>query len=91
MDQRDVMGYSCEEVVEFVKKGIPTISEGVLSAIANNKIDGEIFLEIDEESLREIAPLIGDRAKLKKIIAKLRNAETLAKVRLTCFCVYWSL
>ena len=86
-----MMGYSCEEVVEFVKKRIPTISEGVLSAIADNKIDGEIFLEIDEESLREIAPLIGDRAKLKKIIAKLRNTETLAKVHLTCFCVYWSL
>ena len=32
------------------------------------KIDGEVFLEIDDDYLREIAPLVGDRVKLKKVI-----------------------
>lgn len=82
MDQCTVEKYSCNEIVDYVKERIPGISDSVLSAIAENKIDGETFLEIDEDSLREIAPLIGDRAKLKKIISQLRNAETLATVSL---------
>ena len=33
------------------------------------KIDGEAFLELTEEYLREVAPILGDRIKLKKIIS----------------------
>ena len=38
------------------------------SAITRNKIDGAALLELSDDHLSEIAPLIGDRIKLKRAI-----------------------
>ena len=52
-----------------LKKQIPFISEGILERSVEHKINGEVFLQLNDEYLREIAPLLG-RLKLKKIINK---------------------
>ena len=54
----------------YLKEQSPLISEGILERFVEHKIDGEVFLELNDEYLREIAPLLGDRLKLKKIINK---------------------
>lgn len=62
--------FSPEEVSSFLKKEVPGISQSILESLSTQKIDGEVFLELDEEYLREFAPLVGDRLKLKKAIRK---------------------
>lgn len=60
--------FSVQEVVSFLKERVPTISEDVLKRIEDQRIDGEVFLALDDEYMREIAPLLGDRVKLKKVL-----------------------
>ena len=36
--------------------------------VQEHKIDGGAFVELEDKSLKEIAPLLGDRLKLKRII-----------------------
>ena len=68
--------YSPQQVCEFLKNEIPTISGDILDKIIAHKIDGEVFLEIDDEYLREIAPLVGDRVKMKRAIRTAVNLTT---------------
>ena len=51
-----------------------SVSDDVLEKILEHKIDGEVFLSLNDEHLREIAPLLGDRLKMKRVIS-----ETIAK------------
>ena len=68
--------YSPQQVCEFLKNEIPTISGDILEKIIAHKIDGEVFLEIGDEYLREIAPLVGDRVKIKRAISTAVNLTT---------------
>ena len=68
--------YSPQQVCEFLQNEIPTISGDILEKIIAHKIDGEVFLEIDDEYLREIAPLVGDRVKMKRAIRTAVNLTT---------------
>ena len=58
-----------------LKEEIPSLSESILDKILEHKIDGEVFLSLNDENLREIAPLLGDRLKIKRLIS-----ETVAKL-----------
>ena len=60
---------SPEEVCDFLKKQVPSISCSILEKIKEHKIDGEVFVALNDEYLREIAPLLGDRLKIKRAIA----------------------
>lgn len=60
--------YSPQQVCEFLQNEIPTLSGDILEKVIAHKIDCEVFLEIDDEYLREIAPLVGDRIKIKRAI-----------------------
>ena len=60
---------SPDEVCDFLKDQIPSISDSIFQKIHEHKIDGEVFLELTDKYLREIAPLLGDRLKMKRAIA----------------------
>ena len=57
-----------------LEEDIPSLSEGILDKIVEHKIDGEIFLSLNDENLREIAPLLGDRLKIKRLISNVLEA-----------------
>ena len=57
---------SPHEVCVFLKEQVPSIPENILEKMKEHKIDGEAFLALNEEYLREISPLIGDRLKIKR-------------------------
>jgi len=59
---------SPDEVCVYLKQEIPTIAEDILEKVVEHKIDGEVFLSLNDEYLREIAPLLGDRLKLKRVL-----------------------
>ena len=59
-----------EKLCLFLQQEIPTLSEEIFAKIVKHKIDGEIFLSLNDEYmyLHEIAPLLGDRLKLPKLL-----------------------
>lgn len=65
--------FTPEDVRKYIKENVPTVSESILETIVTQKIDGEVLMEIDDEYLREIAPLVGDRLKIKKAIHKAQS------------------
>ena len=64
---------SPEDVCIFLENEIPTISEDILKKIVEHKIEGEVFLSLNDEYL--IAPLLGDLIKIKRMLT-----ATFAKV-----------
>lgn len=67
--------FSPEDVRDYIQEEIPQIEKDVLEKIVLHKIDGETFLVLNDEYLWEIAPLLGDRLKMKKLIVKLQVVE----------------
>ena len=61
-------GFSAEEVCDYLRQQAPKLDKNVFEKLLEHKIDGEVFVVLNEEYLREIAPLLGDRLKIKKII-----------------------
>ena len=68
-------GLSPGEIREYVKEHIPSISDEILENFKEHKIDGSVFLELNDEYLREMAPRLGDRLKLKGIITRALNSS----------------
>ena len=56
----------------ILKVELPSLSVDVITRFEDSRIDGEAFLSIDDDCLREIAPLLGDRLKLKKLLTAIR-------------------
>ena len=60
--------FSPSQVCDYLKLELPTLSQEVLRKLEEHKIDGEVFLGLNDEYLREVAPLLGDRLKIKRVI-----------------------
>lgn len=71
--------FTPEEVCVFLKEQVPGISENVLQIVAYQNVDGEVFLELgnDKDYLQDIAPLLGDKMKVKKAIRIAQAAVSL--------------
>ena len=61
---------SIKELCDYLPTEITDISEDVLSNLRRHKVDGKIFVKLNEEYPREVAPLLRDRLKLKKVISE---------------------
>lgn len=46
------------------------VSQDVLNSFEHHGIDGAAFLEMNDEHLKEVAPRIGDRIALKKLLSE---------------------
>ena len=58
---------SPDKVCVYLKQEIPTIAEDILEKVVEHKIDGEVFLSLNDKYLCEIAPLLGDHLKIKRV------------------------
>jgi hypothetical protein len=65
----NICGKSMNELCDYLSIVIPDLDLSVIENIKKHKINGELFLQLTEEYMREIAPLLGDRIKLKRIIS----------------------
>ena len=86
----ELEGFSPGEICAYVKDQIPSISNEILDRIKEHEIDGSVFLELNDEYLREIAPRLGDRLKLKRIITRTKalNASPVSSIFLMLlYCV----
>ena len=63
--------YSVEELCEFLRDN--HVSSDVSDRVKSNQINGELFLELSSDELKEIAPVLGDRVALRKLQTKLAD------------------
>ena len=64
-----------DELCDFIKDSILDIECDVLENFKRHNVNGEIFAQLDEEYLRELPPLLGDRVRLKIISAAFEPAS----------------
>lgn len=76
--------FTPEEVVSFIKTRAPSLSEKVLEVFIAENIDGEVFLELNDEQLREVVPLFGDRLKIKLAIKAARSSSVSHALQIVC-------
>ncbi len=67
-DMVSIQSKDVEDLCQFLELELPSLDEDVIESMRRHKIDGVTFLQLNEEYLRELAPLLGDRMKLKRII-----------------------
>ena len=59
---------SCIELSDFLLKN--GISRSVVDNFTTNEVTGECFILLTEMEIKELAPRIGDRVKLRQLITK---------------------
>lgn len=68
-----------EEFCEFMRG--KNVSEEVIEAIESNKITKELFFQMNESDVKEIAPLLADRLIIRKMMEeKTKTRQTPSKV-----------
>ena len=70
---RIMENFTVEEVCQYLNESISDIDETVVESFRKHKIDGLTFIQLNEEYLRELAPLLGDRIKIKKLVSDALN------------------
>lgn len=63
--------FSPSEVCDFLKEKVPGVSESVLERVIDHKIDGEVYVQLNDEYVKELAPLLGDRLKIQNALTSL--------------------
>ena len=53
-----VEDFSTEDVCTYIQEQVPDISQSFLEALKEHRIDGGVLLELTDEYLRELAPLL---------------------------------
>ena len=71
MGKEDVEKYDCQQLSDYLLSS--GIREEVTEAFQANLINGEAFLELSEEDLKELLPVIGDRILIRKLLKKLHE------------------
>ena len=49
-----------EDLCQFLELELPSLDEDLIESMRRHKIDGVTLLKLNEEYLRELAPLLGD-------------------------------
>ncbi len=68
LQQLVMEGLSCTELADFMLDN--GISESVIDNFVTNKVTGECCIQLTEMEMKELAPKIGDRVKLRQLITK---------------------
>ena len=60
---------NCDDLVNFLET--ENVHEDVVSAFIKNRICGQVFLNLSNDELKELIPVIGDRVCVRGIIEKI--------------------
>ena len=67
----DVKKYGCQCLSDYLL--FRGIQEEVMEAFQANLINGEAFLDLSQEDLKELLPVIRDRILIRKLLKKLHE------------------
>lgn len=72
----EIAKFSVEELYVFLLDELENdVSSESLAIIKSNRINGRIFLELNESDLKEIIPLLGERKAIKNIIDSFKTKD----------------
>lgn len=65
--KREIESYDVEQLCDYLTQ-LGQLSEEMIASIRQNRVNGVIFFDLGDDDLREIAPTLGDRKTLQKLI-----------------------
>lgn len=74
-----IKGMECEEFGDYLLA--LGLHEDVVSNIVGNRIDGQLFISLSEGEIKELAPAIGDRIRLRKILDEERTVTEIIVIK----------
>lgn len=78
--------FTIQEVIEFLSQKLAmdgVVSEESLESLRQNRVAGKAFLALEEEELRELFPLIGERKAIRSIIDSYKPQQVIWKAGTT--------
>lgn len=70
----EVEGLDCVGFIEFlVREGF---HEDVVSSFSNNRICGRTFVQLTEDDLKELLPVIGDRVRIRQLLNEIHQVSS---------------
>ena len=83
LGKRQRVETSCEEIKQLlVTSGV---SESVVGAIEEHGLTADTIFDLTDEDLKEIAPRLGDRIKVKKVLLTMRNKVNNVRSKQSCY------
>ena len=69
-----------------------TVGSETIEAFRESRINGESFLELTDEELLEIIPVLGERKAVKRLIDSFnpRQQEVLVRLVISSWCIMWA-
>ena len=81
MSRSEVSQFGVEELFSFLLSELETdVSTESLSVLKRNRVNGKIFLDLEESDLKEIIPLLGERKAIKSIIDSFKVKDKVLKI-----------
>lgn len=74
------------ELCDFLKE--QGISLNTLESFKSNMISGLSLTALDDSELKELIPILGDRASIRNIMTKLKKVLSLYIIIIYMICVY---
>ena len=71
-----IEGMNCEDLANFLET--ENVHEDVTSAFIKNRICGQAFLNLSNDDLKELIPVIGDRVCVRGVLEKARKVFLLS-------------
>ena len=69
----EVEGLSCAGFSEFlVREGF---HNDIVSAFSSNRVCGQTFVQLTEDDLKELLPVIGDRVRIRKLLKEINQVR----------------
>lgn len=92
MTAEEVSQYTVLELSEYVNQKIKDTDTAtrVTSSLDIHKINGLLFLTLDQEELQELIPVIGDRITVKNLIDGIKESSTIKTVRIKDVIIHYS-
>lgn len=65
----EILSFSCDQLYEWLLNGLKDdVGDESIEELRMQRVNGRSFLELTEEDLREMFPLIGERKAVQRLI-----------------------
>ena len=66
----NVRDLTCSEFSEYLTR--EGVHEEVIETFLRNRICGKTFCDLNEEDLKELLPVVGDRVRIRRLLKEVR-------------------
>ena len=70
---QEISGYSCDQLCDYLRKS--AVDENVVVALREQNLSGLDFVELTDDEIKEIFPLLGTRKPAMRCVAPFRKVS----------------